>query len=182
MMQKLIQAANETRVKLAIIGDGLLDVYVHGRLESGQDDCPKFVEETRVVVDGGAANAARSLSHWNAEVRLWSGQRPTKTRYVVNGKYVFRADYDNVVPTQHEKRVACLHEVMAFNPAALLISDYDKGFMDESLIRTLIKYAKKMGIPVVADAKRHSDIYLGAIIKCNYAYTQSSTWAQAIIS
>ena len=54
--------ANRDR-PIVVIGDTMVDRWVHGHADQCQDGCLKFVEKSRVEVPGGAANAARCLNN-----------------------------------------------------------------------------------------------------------------------
>ena len=60
-VEKMIQLDRMKRLRVFCIGDSMSDIFCHGRMESCQDDCPKFVEENRVICRGGASNAANSI-------------------------------------------------------------------------------------------------------------------------
>ena len=58
MINQLLQKCRDKKPTILVIGDSMLDVYVHGTYDSCQENCPKFVEKERYRVPGGAANAA----------------------------------------------------------------------------------------------------------------------------
>jgi D-beta-D-heptose 7-phosphate kinase/D-beta-D-heptose 1-phosphate adenosyltransferase len=91
---------------------------------------------------------------------------------MVNGKFVFRHDADKIV--SREKSAIYLQETMDFLRTAeidaILISDYDKGFLTPDCIRKVIEFGNERGIPVVADAKREPTLYRGVILKYNLDY------------
>src|ERR1700722_15074907 len=136
------------------------DVWVHGDPTCCQDGCVRFDERRVVRTPGGAANAARQLARWNAETMLVSPARPSpgeawnqvrlecglecrrtpvKTRFVDgSGRIVFRHDLDNgyglAANGMNAARNAALAALRDVRFDAVLISDYDKGFLNESLI------------------------------------------------
>ncbi len=172
----LIERASAKKKCVLIIGDGMTDLYVHGRFDTCQEECPKFIEESRVSVPGGASNAGRSIENWNVVVYCFTGDernKSVKTRYVVDGKYVFRHDDDKIAS---DSEVAIWQqETIEFlrhgeNIHGCLISDYSKGFLTPAFIRQVIDLANERGVPVVADAKRDPELYAGAVLKCNLEY------------
>ena len=172
-IDRLIELDRTTAKRIAVIGDSLTDIYIHGRLESCQDDCQKFVEESRVECDGGARNAARSLENWSAETIMFfdlRGDSIVKTRFVANGKCALRHDNDAISFDLSLARRETMKFLDSWKPNAVLISDYDKGFLTPEFIRQIIDYAHQRGIPVVADAKREPTMYRGAVLKCNRPY------------
>lgn len=165
--------AGAVQKKIAVVGDQITDVYAHGRLDACQDGCQKFVEESRVVVPGGAANAARSLENWEANtVNIFDMRepKPSKTRLMVDGRCVFRHDDDTVDFDTDLFRLEAMLILERWNPDAILISDYDKGFMTPGFITAVIALATARGIPCVADAKREPAVYRGAFVKGNWEY------------
>lgn len=172
-IDRLIELDCMTAKRIAVIGDSLTDIYIHGRLESCQDDCQKFVEESRVECDGGARNAARSLENWNAETIMFfdlRGDSIVKTRFVANGKCALRHDNDTISFDLSLARRETMKSLDSWKPNAVLISDYDKGFLTPEFIRQIIEYSQRRGIPCVADAKREPELYREAIIKFNDDY------------
>lgn len=176
-IDRLIAACAERRLKVAVCGDGMHDEYVHGELFGCQDACPKFVIKHTEVCDGGAANAENTLKHWNIETRLFTlpGCFPRKRRYLVDGKIVFREDheiYGYGIPSHKiaAERVKLMQAVREFEPDAILVSDYHKGTISETLMTELTVYAQGRAIPIVSDGCREPAFYAGTILKCNEAY------------
>lgn len=185
--------------RIAVIGDPMLDAWHSGEVSSCQDGCIKMpiYGAADVVRPGGAANAARSLLHWNCEVYLigpWAHGRGNgfstdlifadchrddmivKHRWIDRqGRIVFRADQEKhaygagagQLQDWRELAVAAVKN-MCFD--AVLISDYDKGWLDEPTIQEIIRWCNQEGVSIVADAKQVPDIYRGSILKCNVEY------------
>jgi len=101
---------------------------------------------------------------------------PEKVRYVAgDGQIVWR--HDSAVEsycTDERSLAACRLMLLAtlrdgkFD--AVLISDYDKGFLDAAAIRDVIRVCCSLRIPVVADAKREPELFAGAVLKVNADY------------
>jgi D-beta-D-heptose 7-phosphate kinase/D-beta-D-heptose 1-phosphate adenosyltransferase len=178
--QRLVEEVNKVQKHIVIIGDVMTDVWVHGRLEACQDDCIKFMEESRSYVPGGAANAARSLDHWRIKKTLIGRAQndcPIKIRFVDSksrsgvSPIVFRHDNEtSLEPDDYwwlhaeavEKALLC---------DAVLLSDYDKGFLTPRLIRGVIGVCQDRGIPCVVDCKREPELYRGSTMKVNEDYS-----------
>lgn len=176
-IDRLIESDRKTPKRIACIGDSVTDVYVHGHLDTCQENCLKFMEDSRTTVDGGVANASRSLSHWHSPAAYFSNHRsiePVKTRFIVNGKIVFRHDDDEMdVPAiLAGSQKTAFAAMTSGNPSGILISDYSKGFLTPEFISQIIDYANKRDIPCVADAKREPELYRGATLKCNIDYAR----------
>lgn len=108
---------------IVVVGDSLLDRFVHGRLKACQDGCPAFQAAEVVTVPGGAANAANCLRHTDAHIVLlgpvadelnsiksfsdrvdtssaiWCAANPIKTRFLddTTGRIVFRQDSESAM-------------------------------------------------------------------------------------
>ena len=175
-IDRLIETDRKIPKRIDVIGDVMQDVWLFGYTEVCQEDCLKFVEERRKVVPGGAGNAARQLENWNSECSLWGESEcslreesiaPTnKIRMVANGKIIFRHDIEKR-PLNDKKFPADYLSSIYEDPDAILISDYDKGFLSEKGIEHIIRIFSQENVPVVVDAKRNSKVYSGAIIKAN---------------
>ena len=188
------------RKKIAFIGDAMLDAWVPGHLKTCQDGCPCFDEQIGISCPGGAANAARQLRHWNVEpflispldknenwLRILKGinygfcfpaqQNPFKVRLTENGKIIFRSDYERphygMRPEELKRaRRDVVQIVKESDFDAILLSDYDKGFLDQPTIAGIIEVCRQREIPIVADGKKEPGAYTGAILKINSAYAQ----------
>lgn len=174
-IDKLIEADRQTPKRIAIAGDAMEDHYIHGTLGACQEDAMRFDGTSHVVVDGGSANAARQLENWNCKTTLLCQHRhiqPIKSRFLVNGKFVFRYDVDEMEceSVLSDRRKTEYAKLVSGKPDAVLISDYSKGFLTPDFIQQIIHYANERGIPVVADAKREPIAYTGTILKCNSDY------------
>ncbi len=197
---RLIAADRETKKRICVVGCSMEDVWLHGDMLPSQDGVMKFVERRRLRTPGGAAGAARQLFHWGCDVALvsllpyavyshesWSQfscdyslesrRMPTKTRYIdPSGRIVFRHDLDNGYGLDangmRDAREQALKAVKGCPWDAVLISDYEKGFVDEAMIRAVIEHCRGKKIPVVADAKRPPAVYDGAFLKSNRDYRE----------
>lgn len=167
---KLIELDKYKPRRILVVGDAMVDVYIHGKTTSTcQEGCTKFVEEERVTVPGGAANAARSLRYWFSRSECIYDYLcgPIKTRYLVDNKVVFRHDKDGIQLDLKVIRNTICDTLGSWKPEGVLISDYDKGLMTPEFINIVISYCTFGRIPCVADVKREPLIYEGAIIKAN---------------
>ncbi len=192
LVGELIARDRATMKRILVIGDAMLDAWSIGDLAVGQENCPKFTEREMVVTPGGAANAARQLCNWNAHAKLcspisdihladvntsfcWLGRSmPVKRRFLVDGKVIFRLDESDELTDVEDCRQLAIASVRNFDFDAVLISDYDKGFLDVATIRE-IRDVCHSKIPLVIDVKRRWQDYLCTdygydlwpIIKCN---------------
>jgi bifunctional ADP-heptose synthase (sugar kinase/adenylyltransferase) len=183
LVQRLLSEIEKDRKTIIVIGDAMVDQWIHGYFSDCQDGCQKFVEQSRYTSPGGADNAASSLCNWDNDnsspsfVFLFRQSDhhtpiPVKTRFVVNDRIAFRHDRE-VKPNDSEfdNRVRRTYALNAVKLAGgVLLSDYDKGFLTPQFIRQVIDLCNERGIPCVADAKREPELYEGALLKCNTPY------------
>lgn len=173
LIDQMIDRTNHThrRRSILFVGDSMTDVYVHGRVESCQEGCTKFIEETRCTVPGGAANAARSVENWRAgRVEKFIANAdiiPRKIRFMVGNEFVFRHDDDRCDYDFDVVRRSTMSTFEMWRYDAVLISDYDKGLLAPGFMHAVIDTCRDRGIPCVADVKREPGLYRGAIIKGN---------------
>ncbi|MFA5593100.1 MAG: D-glycero-beta-D-manno-heptose-7-phosphate kinase [Micavibrio sp.] len=93
--------------------------------------------------------------------------RPTirKTRYLAQGQQLLRIDSEQARPlsADRQKEILQAMEERMGSVAALVLSDYGKGFFTPSFLKEIIALAKAAGVPVLADPKgRDFSIYAGA--------------------
>jgi rfaE bifunctional protein kinase chain/domain len=92
-----------------------------------------------------------------------------KTRVIGNNHHLLRVDeeIDSDV-TEHEtelllQRISYLIDTQKID--VIIFEDYDKGLITESLIREVVRHAKKLKVPVVVDPKKkHFMNYQGATL------------------
>jgi bifunctional ADP-heptose synthase (sugar kinase/adenylyltransferase) len=167
-IEKLIAADRASPKRIVVVGDAMQDEYVYGDLHDCQDGCKKFVERSRVTVPGGAAGAARQLSKWHCVVKLYANTHipHTRKRYIANDLVVFRQDVNFSVDA-----LSSVDRLIYAEPSAVLISDYNGGFLTDGIIRGIIRWCNENDVPVVADPKRHHNVFTGAVLKCNGDYS-----------
>ena len=161
--------------RILVIGDGMVDRYVYGRIEPCQEECKKFVRYMDVLIPGGAANAAHALQNWQVEKMFLCDTGIVKTRLLTTSedgviRCVLRYDDDAITVDVNQARKDIVKALKARYHDAVLISDYDKGLLDEQTIGLITSICSFRRTPCVADAKRRPSVYSGAIIKCNSDY------------
>ncbi|NPB05628.1 MAG: D-glycero-beta-D-manno-heptose-7-phosphate kinase [Aquificae bacterium] len=157
------------RLKIAVIGDPILDEYIFGRVEriSPEAPVPVFEVERNEFRAGGAANVAlnlkslgvgrvlllgrvgrdeggrllkKLLEEGGVETKLLeSAGVPTtrKTRLVARSQQLIRIDEERRTPLGEEETLKLFEELKRFNPDAVVVSDYAKGVVTETLGRLL---------------------------------------------
>lgn len=95
---------------------------------------------------------------------LVAAGRPTtlKTRIVAHSQQIVRADRENKTPLPAENNAALAAAFLKWLPSvgAVIVSDYDKGVVNRTLLGEVLPAAKRSGIPVLLDPKvHHADYY-----------------------
>lgn len=151
-------------MKIGLIGDHIVDVYVHGTMRRFSPESPIPIfdivkEETRA---GGASNVNNNLQALGVHcLYFFDGNNySVKRRYVCDGHIMFRCDEDKI------SKADCLDYAFPEECKYVILSDYNKGLLSKS--QTLIHNLKKEGKIVVVDPKRSLVYYEGAdIVKLN---------------
>jgi D-beta-D-heptose 7-phosphate kinase/D-beta-D-heptose 1-phosphate adenosyltransferase len=115
----------------------------------------KELEKLKVSTNGVVAEEGRSST------------KKTRLMSVDRSQQVFRIDQETRQPicTQTEKRILSFVEEVIEQVQALLISDYSKGVVTQSLAQSVIQLARRCKVPVVVDPKasyKHRYKYAGA--------------------
>lgn len=156
-MYVIPQIKKDTRV--LVVGDSCTDEFVYGicnRL-APEGPIPVFKPVHRTINKGMAANVVeniKSLSSINVEL-LTSINEIVKARYVDEhtNHTIIRIDTnDFAIGVNHDVLESYL--IMIKDYSALIVSDYDKGFLDKESILKLGKAAKDAGIPSFIDTKK----------------------------
>lgn len=154
-------------VKVAVLGDPMLDYYHFGHVDrlSPEAPVPVFIEDKLDLRDGGAGNVVANLAALGCTAIPLFPPAPytMKHRYLVGAQQLFRIDRDKD-HSQHGHPIEW-RNVLALG--AIVISDYGKGWCSTARCQDAIKMAATRGIPVVVDPKGlHWDKYAGATIVC----------------
>jgi D-beta-D-heptose 7-phosphate kinase/D-beta-D-heptose 1-phosphate adenosyltransferase len=152
-------------LKVLVVGDCILDVYHFGRVDrlSPEAPVPIFIEDLKKIEArrGGADNVAHQLEVLGCEVETHITKFPSvKHRYMVGHHQLLRVDYDSDSWGDPFKE-------SLEGYSAVVLSDYNKGFLTYTLCQQIIKEARKYKIPVVVDPKGTEwSKYGGASIIC----------------
>lgn len=171
-IQDILNRASSLRI--AVVGDLILDRYIDGVMERISPEAPVPVLRLTGTREnpGGAGNVVENLKGLGCEVSFFRGVHvPIKTRVMSGTHHIIRIDeeeqpewmqWDDIdiglgYGIEHQK----------FN--AVVISDYGKGTVSKEVAQTVIELCLRFGIPVVVDSKRDISIFEGAtVFKCNH--------------
>jgi D-beta-D-heptose 7-phosphate kinase/D-beta-D-heptose 1-phosphate adenosyltransferase len=155
-------------MKVLIFGDVIIDKYIYGTSSRISPEAPVPVVEIKEVKTslGGAGLVYENLKSLGVDVTLLETEQPrsVKTRIICDGHYVTRLDED-----EHANSAAVLANVLRSDFSQwdyVILSDYNKGVLDESL--KIIEHINKFNCKIIVDPKEHANQYKGAwLVKPN---------------
>ncbi|WP_158794247.1 bifunctional D-glycero-beta-D-manno-heptose-7-phosphate kinase/D-glycero-beta-D-manno-heptose 1-phosphate adenylyltransferase HldE [Granulicella sp. L60] len=175
-----------SQLKVLVIGDLMLDRYIHGEVEriSPEAPVPVIRHAQRYERAGGAANVAMNLAGLGCQAFLagfWGGDSeqaelaaildragidtvgvvttslPTisKTRIVGRMQQLLRLDIESrdTPPATEVQRLQERATELIAKVHAVILSDYAKGALSNTLCEIVIRAARLAGIPILADPK-----------------------------
>lgn len=167
--------------RVLVVGDLMLDKYIWGSVSRISPEAPVPVVEvnrdSRLL--GGAGNVANNLGSLGAfpvlvgvvgrdESGRWirnnvvdkrgifmDSTRPTtiKTRIIAHHQQIVRVDTEKKKAVGETMTRKILDFVRAEDCRGIVLSDYSKGLMSESLLSGILSHAREAGIMVFVDPK-----------------------------
>lgn len=118
-------------MKILVIGDSCKDVFIYGKVERLSPDAPVpiLIPTKKFETGGMAANVYENILSLGVDVDIITNTKTiTKTRYVEEktNHQIVRIDSENT----RLSRIKNLKEINFSNYTAIIISDYNKGFLD----------------------------------------------------
>jgi D-beta-D-heptose 7-phosphate kinase/D-beta-D-heptose 1-phosphate adenosyltransferase len=157
-------------MKVLVLGDVIIDKYIYGTSERLSPEAPvpvvKYQREVETL--GGAGLVYENLKSLGVDVTLFeTGQLSSiKTRVICDGHYITRIDDDISADGTSVLETIELQDFSEYK--YVILSDYNKGVLDESL--EIIKHINKFNCKIIVDPKEHSTHYNGAwLVKPNYS-------------
>ena len=154
--------------KVAVIGDVIIDKYIYGTSERLSPEAPvpvvKHLSEKETL--GGAGLVYENLKSLGVDVELYdTGEESSiKTRVICDGHYITRIDDDKFANGTDVLDKIINDDFSQY--AYVVLSDYNKGVLDES--RRIIEHINKFGCKIIVDPKTHAHCYEGAwLVKPN---------------
>lgn len=163
--------------KILLIGDSCIDEYFIGTCDRLSPEAPvpvmKIVEN--YTAPGMAGNVKENLQRLDIDVDfVTTDALITKTRYIDqrSRQHLLRVDNEPKIPRWNGKLPRDLKEYQC-----IVVSDYNKGFLDYEDIEQLIKEFKG---PVFIDTKKHDLArFNGAFVKINELENKMKTSANS---
>ena len=145
----------QRQYNVLLIGDSCTDEWAYGSCDRLSPEAPVPVMKFREhqSAPGMAANVNENLKSLGINVNfLTNKENITKTRYVDerSNQQIMRLDTESKVKPlrEAELRMAAMH----LEYDAVVISDYDKGYVDDNLIDIIAP--KNPGIKIFVDTKK----------------------------
>lgn len=139
----------QKQFKVILIGDCCDDIYQYGSVDriSPEFPVPVFVPKRRETKGGMALNVENNLTSLGINCISYFGSKSTKTRLIdeKSNHHLLRIDNDVV-----SQPLNCF-TIAEDTPDAIVISDYDKGFISYQLIEDL---EKRFDVPIFLDTKK----------------------------
>lgn len=166
-------------LKIAVLGDPMLDYYHFGHVDrlSPEAPVPVFVEDKIDLRDGGAGNVVANLAALGCTpIPLFPPAPYTmKHRYLVGAQQLFRIDRDQ----DHSGQLFDVPpQGRVEGPwKAAIISDYAKGWCSTERCQNLIEQGRLNGTPVIVDPKGADWMkYVGATVICPNEKEMGGSW------
>lgn len=156
--------------KILVVGDSCTDIYCYGKVERISPEAPVPIVkiERTEHKNGMASNVAENLRTLGNTVDLATNKKkPQKIRYVDSRSnyHMIRVDMDDHID---EKLSDSYHFANLKNYNAVVVSDYNKGFLTSAARDSLTKKCLEFNVPLFVDSKLQDlRIYEGAILKIN---------------
>ena len=149
--------------KVLLIGDSCTDIYHYGTIDriSPEAPIPVLLTKNLLSCPGMAANVNNNFKAFGIDTDFITNKEPiTKTRFldIKTGQHLLRVDKEKTL-----KEIDDLPKLDKYT--AIVISDYNKGFLSYNHIEQIINTSK---VPVFIDTKKRDlKRFKNAIVKIN---------------
>jgi D-beta-D-heptose 7-phosphate kinase/D-beta-D-heptose 1-phosphate adenosyltransferase len=161
-----------TSFNIIVIGDACLDRYHYGFCErlSPEAPVPVLRHNHTDECEGMALNVANNLMAFGeTPYRIHNSEIIRKERFVDlrTNQHLLRTDFGEA-QTVAPLSVSRIKAIPFSKANAVIISDYNKGFITRKAAELIAKECKSYGIPLFVDSKKRDlRCFDGAIIKIN---------------
>ncbi len=155
-------------MKVLVLGDIIIDKYIYGTSTriSPEAPVPVVTYKREVETLGGAGLVYENLKSLGVDVTLFETNQPhsIKTRIICDGHYITRIDDDKDADGSAVLRNVLRSDFSQYD--YVILSDYNKGVLDESL--RIIEHINKFDCKIIVDPKEHATQYKDAwLVKPN---------------
>lgn len=151
-MKESKNSPQQKKFNVLLLGDSCIDQYIYGTCDRLNPEAPvPILKQNNEIVTrkGMAFNVKDNLKNLGVDVSIRTGGTPCiKTRYIDkrSNQQVLRVDNDFISTKLNTNKL----DFKGYN--AVVISDYNKGFIDKDVIINVIKQSKNK--PVFIDTKQ----------------------------
>ena len=163
-----MMSQQQKQLKILLVGDSCYDEYHFGRVNriSPEAPIPVFDFSHKSIKYGMASNVYENLKKLGADVHIITAFLETKKRFIDerSGQQLLRVDEKNKRDLDFETADDIFkHDLENYD--AIVVSDYDKGFLTYSAIEML---RKEYSGPIFIDTKK-TDLkaFEGCFVKIN---------------
>lgn len=147
--------------KILVIGDSCLDVFIYGQVKRINPEAPvPILDYTRIETkEGMALNVLNNLKAFNVDVEVETNYgKSIKTRYIdeKSNQQILRMDEEKLSNPLEYKQYSGYD--------AIIISDYNKGFITEKF---LFSITESPDCPIFIDSKKTNLPTKNCFIKIN---------------
>jgi D-beta-D-heptose 7-phosphate kinase/D-beta-D-heptose 1-phosphate adenosyltransferase len=159
--------------KILLLGDVCRDIYHYGVCERLSPEAPVPIIDYQYTteVSGMSYNVYRNLKVFGNDIDFFHGPMSRKERYIDirSGQQIFRMD---VKSAEDQNSIVGINFLKKYD--AVVISDYDKGFVTENIVKKIKDTWND--IPIFVDSKKKNlEVYKDCIIKINESEYKNST-------
>jgi rfaE bifunctional protein kinase chain/domain len=160
-------------LRIAVIGDLILDRYVFGEVSRISPEAPVPVLRVTDTKEnpGGAGNVVENLRGLGCEVSFFhQPSPPIKTRIMSGSHHMLRMDDEDQPEWMRwdDVDLGLAYGIDNKKYDCVIISDYGKGAVSRDITSRLIRKCNEKEIPIVVDTKNQIGImYSATTIKCN---------------
>lgn len=160
------------KFKILLVGDSCNDFYHYGTVTRISPEAPIPILKTvsTKMIKGMASNVHKNLVAFKADVDFFHGVESIKTRFIENkSRYqLLRVDDDQ----KSDPIDLSILESKKYD--AIIVSDYNKGFISSETVSKLKE--KYRGIPIFVDSKKTNlNIFENCYLKINELEYEEST-------
>ena len=160
----------QRQFRILVVGDACLDLYFFGSCDrlSPEAPVPVFKKGTIEKRQGMCLNVASNLESLGNKVSVDRNRETIRKTRIVDqrsGQHILRIDEEPEIK-RIDLRKYTVDSMRAYD--ALVISDYDKGYILQGDILDIIQPARSLGIPIFVDSKKKDlSKFEDCIIKIN---------------
>lgn len=160
----------QNQYKILLVGDACLDIYYFGTCDRLSPEAPVPVFKRNKIESrpGMCLNVNENLSALGCQVEIDRNvEKIKKIRFIDqrSSQQILRVDEEPSIKNIDLRKYTCKF-IRDFD--AVIVSDYDKGYIRDGDVLDLLEPARMMGLPIFVDSKKKNlSNFKNCIIKIN---------------